>query len=249
MSKNNVIYGLRPVYEALAAGKEIEKVLIQKGLRGALYSDVWQLIKAYDVPSQFVPVEKLNGLIRGNHQGIVAYLSPVEYQDITAIVPMLFERGEMPFLLYLDRITDVRNLGAIARTAVCSGVHALIVPARGSALISADAIKTSAGALHHLPVCRSTQPERTLQFLRESGLKLIVATEKTKKLYHSADLSGPVVVVMGSEEDGVSQSILDVADERLAIPISGEIGSLNVSVAAGVMMYEVVRQRNLLQGG
>jgi 23S rRNA (guanosine2251-2'-O)-methyltransferase len=249
MSKNNVIYGLRPVYEALAAGKEIEKVLIQKGLRGALYSDVWQLIKAYDVPSQFVPVEKLNGLIRGNHQGIVAYLSPVEYQDITAIVPMLFERGEMPFLLYLDRITDVRNLGAIARTAVCSGVHALIVPARGSALISADAIKTSAGALHHLPVCRSTQPERTLQFLRESGLKLIVATEKTKKLYHSADLSGPVVVVMGSEEDGVSKSILDVADERLAIPISGEIGSLNVSVAAGVMMYEVVRQRNLLQGG
>ncbi|MBE0641187.1 MAG: 23S rRNA (guanosine(2251)-2'-O)-methyltransferase RlmB, partial [Bacteroidales bacterium] len=240
---------LRPVYEALAAGKEIEKVMIQKGLRGPMYAEVWQLIKAYDVPSQFVPVEKLNGLIRGTHQGIIAYLSPVEYQDIAAIIPMLFEQGEMPFLLYLDRITDVRNFGALARTASCSGVHALIVPARGSALITADAVKTSAGALHHLPVCRTTQPEKTLQFLRDSGVRVIAATEKTRKLYHTADLSGPVVVVMGSEEDGISRSILDLADERLAIPIVGEISSLNVSVAAGVLMYEVVRQRQLSQEG
>ncbi len=243
MTKTNMIYGLRPVYEALAAGKEIEKVLIQKGLRGPLYSDVWQLIKSYGVPSQFVPVEKLNATTRANHQGLIAFLSPIEYQDITSIVPLLFEQGKMPFFLFLDRITDVRNLGAIARTADCSGVHALIVPARGSALITADAVKTSAGALHHLPVCRSHQPEHTLRYLKESGLRIAAVTEKSQTLYHKADLTGPVVLVMGSEEDGISRNLLDLADERLAIPVLGQISSLNVSVAAGVLMYEVLRQR------
>lgn len=245
MAKSNIVYGLRPIYEALTSGKELEKVLIQKGLRGSLYADVWQFIKSYTIPYQFVPVEKLNGMTSGNHQGMIAYVSPIEYQDITAVLPMIFDKGEMPLLLVLDRITDVRNFGAIARTASCAGVHAIIVPIKGSAQINADAIKTSAGALHNISVCRSANMQQTLRFLQESGVRIFGATEKASQIYDTVDYRGPAAIVMGSEEDGISKEILQIADELVSIPLLGEIASLNVSVANGIMLFEALRQRRL----
>lgn len=243
MGKKDIIYGLRPVSEALSSGKDLEKVLIQKGLRGKFYGELWQLIKQYDLPYQFVPQEKLNALTGGNHQGILAFLSPVEYQDITALLPMLFEEGKIPFLLVLDRITDVRNFGAIVRTASCAGVDAVIIPAKGAARINADAVKTSAGALHIMPVCRSNQFTDTLKFLKDSGIRLVAGTEKARVLYDQQNYLDPLALVMGSEEDGVSPEVLKLCDESVALPMQGDIGSLNVSVAAGILMYEVLRQR------
>jgi len=243
MDKPKMIYGLRPVYEALTAGKEIEKVFIQKGLRGNIYADVWQLIRAYHIPFQFVPAEKLTSLVRGNHQGIVAYTAAIEYTELTTLVPFLFEQGELPFLLVLDRITDVRNFGAIARTASCAGVHGLVIPVRGSAMIHADAIKTSAGALQLIPVCRVGSLSSAVSFLKESGLQIAAISEKAEQAYDRADFRGPLALIMGSEEDGISADLLRLSDEQLAIPMQGEIASLNVSVAAGILMFEVARQR------
>lgn len=243
MAIKDMIYGLRPVYEALAAGKEMEKVIIQKGLKGKMYSEVWQLIRDGDIPFQFVPLEKMNALTRGNHQGIVGFLSQIEYQDITALLPMLFESGKMPFLLVLDRISDVRNFGALARTASCAGVDAILIPVKGGARISADAVKTSAGALHQIAVCRTPNLAQSVRFLKESGLHLIAATEKAGKYYDEGSYQDPLAIIMGSEEDGVSPELLTLADEQLAIPLTGEIASLNVSVACGVLLFEAQRHR------
>ncbi len=240
-----MIYGLRPVFEALSAGKEMEKVMIQKGLKGSMYADVWQLIRERDIPSQFVPLEKLNSLTRGNHQGIVGFLSQVEYQDITALLPMIFESGKVPFLLVLDRISDVRNFGALARTASCAGVDAILIPVKGGARISADAVKTSAGALHQIAVCRTPKLAQSVRYLKESGLHLIAATEKAGKFYDEGSYQHPLAIIMGSEEDGISPELLALADEHLAIPLTGEIASLNVSVACGVLLFEAQRQRRL----
>ena len=239
----DMIFGVRPVIEAIKSGKDIDKVLLKKGLGGDLYREVFDLIRDYDIPFQFVPLEKLNRVTRKNHQGVIAFISPVTFYDIENYLPQIFEKGENPFLLVLDEVTDVRNFGAIVRTAECAGVHAVIIPEKGSARISADAVKTSAGALHFVPVCRTKDLKKTLEFLKLSGLKLIAASEKSKDNYTQGDYSGPLTIIMGSEEHGIDQKLLALADEKVSIPICGNIQSLNVSVAAGLLVYEAIRQR------
>jgi len=240
---DNMIFGLRPVIEALKAGKEIDRLFVQSGLTNELFGEMMGLLKKHNVLYQYVPVEKLNRLTSKNHQGVVGYISSIEYHKIENILPAVFEKGKMPLLLILDRITDVRNFGAIARTAECSGVDAIIIPSKGAAQINADAIKTSTGALHKIPVCREDNLKKVIEYLRESGLQVIACTEKTKENYYQIDFTLPVAIIMGSEENGISSEYLKLADAHAKIPLMGEIGSLNVSVATGVMLYEVVRQR------
>ncbi len=241
--KDNMIFGMRPVMEALRAGKEIDKLLIQSGLKGELVSQLMGLLKQHNVAFQYVPVEKLNRLTLKNHQGVIGYISTISYQKIQDVLPGIFEAGKTPLILILDRITDVRNFGAIVRTAECSGVDAIIIPIKGGAQINADAVKTSAGALHKVPVCRENNLKEVIEFLRESGLQVIACTEKTEDMYYQNDYTLPVAIILGSEEDGVSFDLLNQSDAHAKIPLMGEIGSLNVSVAAGVILYEAVRQR------
>lgn len=238
------IFGIHPVKEAIRAGKEIERIFLQQGTGNKFMNELNREIKEFKIPFQFVPVEKLNHLVKSkNHQGVVAVLSPVTYRSIEDILPGVFENGETPLVLILDRITDVRNLGAIARTAECMGVHAMIVPSRGSAQINSDAIKTSAGALFNLPVCRSENLKHTIELLKRSGLQVIACSEKSKKQLSDLDLSLPAALVLGSEESGISPEYLRLCTAEAAIPILGETASLNVSVAAGMALYEVMRQR------
>ncbi len=244
MKKDQVIYGTRAIIEAIKSGKEIDKVLVRKGIRNALYDELQQLLQHYKVPVQNVPVEKLNRITSKNHQGTIAFVSALTYQDIEQIIPMIYEDGKTPLIVVLDSVTDVRNFGAMARTAECTGVHAIVIPDRGSAQINADAIKTSAGALNIIPVCRSRNLKDTLEFLKASGLQIVAATEKASVDYTSLDYSGPTAIVMGSEDRGVSDEYLKRADHHVQIPILGKIESLNVSVATAVVLYEIVRQRN-----
>ncbi len=243
MKQSNLIFGIRPVIEAVKAGKTLDKVLVQKGLQGDLFRELRMLLVKHDIQIQYVPIEKLNRITRKNHQGIIAMLSLIPYQDIETIMPGIFEQGEVPLILMLDRISDVRNFGAIARTAECAGVHAIIIPVKGSAQINEDAVKTSAGALLRIPVCKSENLTGTIGFIRNSGLQVLAASEKGADLYSSVDMRLPTAIVLGSEEDGVSVNLLRIADHLVKIPINGEIESLNVSVAAGIMAYEAVRQR------
>ena len=245
MKKENLIYGIRPVLEALEAGKTLDKVFVQKGLQGDLIRELRNKLLKTDVQVQYVPVEKLNRITRKNHQGVVAYLSLIPYQEISIILPGIFEQGKVPLILILDRISDVRNFGAIARTAECAGVHAIIIPLKGAAQINEDAIKTSAGALHRIPVCKSSNLWNDLVFLKESGLQIISASEKGETAHYSIDFNLPSVIIMGSEEDGISEKLLKVSDKVISIPILGEIQSLNVSVSAGIIIYEAVRQRTI----
>ncbi|UKJ05945.1 23S rRNA (guanosine(2251)-2'-O)-methyltransferase RlmB [Solitalea lacus] len=240
---NELIFGIRAVIEAITAGKEIESLFIQKGLAGNLYAELRLVIAEYDVPFQFVPIEKLNRLTTKNHQGVVAFISPISYQKTEQIVPEIYAQGKTPLLLILDRVTDVRNFGAIVRTAECLGVDAVIVPARGSAQVNPDAIKTSAGALFRVPICREMKLKETLEFLKDSGLQLVACTEKTDNLLTEVDYTGPTAIIMGSEEDGISPEYMKYCDARAKIPMLGEIASLNVSVSAGIILYEAVRQR------
>ena len=182
-------------------------------------------------------------MIRGNHQGVLAFISPITYQEIESIVPFLFDQGKNPFLVILDGVTDVRNLGAVARSAECAGADALILPALGSARVSADAVKTSAGALMNLPVCRTHNLPETLEYLRQSGIHIAAVTEKSKKTYYQCDFTGPLALMLGSEDTGISRECLDKADSRIRIPMKGTTASLNVSVAAGIMLFEVLKQR------
>jgi len=244
MEKDEYIYGTRAVIEAINTGKIIEKVFIKTGLNNELYQQLLSLIKEFEIPFQFVPLEKINRITRKNHQGVVAFISPIEYTNIEMLLPVIFESGQEPLLLILDQITDVRNFGAIARSAECAGIHALIIPEKGMARIGADAIKTSAGALHHIPICKVNNLLRTIQYLKDSGIQIVSATEKADKIYTQGDFKTPVAIVMGSEESGISQSILNISDQQLKIPLFGNIESLNVSVSAALMMYEAVRQRN-----
>lgn len=244
MKDKQLIYGLHPVMEAVKAGRNFERLYIQKNLEGDSIRQLRQLLAQHHVQYQLVPAEKLNRLTQGNHQGVVGILSQIVYNDIEQLLPVIYEKGEVPFIVIADRITDVRNLGAIARTAECAGVHALVVPDQESAMINADALKTSAGALARIPVCRSSNLRVTTLFLRESGLKIIAVSEKGSEFYTQTDLTGPVALILGSEENGISQHLLKMADHICKIPLLGEISSLNVSVAAGIFMYEVVRQRN-----
>ncbi len=244
MNKEDFVFGTRAVIEAIKTGRSIEKVLIKKGLNNDLFRELYQLIKENEVAFQFVPIERINKITRKNHQGVLALLSPVEFYSIESLLPGLYEKGQDPFILLLDQITDVRNFGAIVRSAECAGVQAIIVPDKGMARIGGDAIKTSAGAIHHVPLCRAVNLQQTVQFLKDSGIKIVAATEKGDKLYTQAHLNTPLCIVMGSEEKGISPKLLQLADQQLKIPILGQIESLNVSVAAALMMYEAVRQRD-----
>ncbi len=240
---DNMIFGLRPIIEALKAGKEIDKLFVQNGLKNELFGEMMALLKKHNVIYQYVPVEKLNRLTSKNHQGVVGFISTIEYNKIDKVLPMVFEAGKTPLILILDRVTDVRNFGAIARTAECAGVDAIVIPSRGAAQINADAIKTSTGALHKIPVCREDNLKEVIDYLRESGLQVVACTEKTEELYYEPDYTLPVAIIMGSEEDGISPEYLKRCDSLAKIPLLGEIGSLNVSVAAGVILYEAVKQR------
>ena len=240
---DDFVFGMRPVIEAINANKDIERIFIQNGLKSELFRELMILLKQNNIQYQYVPIAKLNRITRKNHQGIVAYISPITYDDIEQIIPGLFENGIDPLILIMDKITDVRNFGAIARTAECAGVDAIIVPAKGSALITADSIKTSAGALHKIPVCRTKNLYDTVDYLLDYGLQLVSATEKAEKYIYDVDFKIPTVIVMGNEEKGVTREILNKSTEKVKIPMIGEIASLNVSVAAGIITYEAVRQR------
>lgn len=238
-----LIYGLRPVLEALSAGVQIDKVFLQNGLVGASASELKQQLQAAAIPFQYVPVEKLNHLTSNNHQGVVATISPIKYHSFESVVERLQEAGTAPFLVMLDQVTDVRNMGAIARTAECVGAHALVIPAHGSAQISEDAVKTSSGALLRIPVCREQNLKTVVNLAKQYGIQVCAATEKASQSYLSVDFRKPTLLVMGAEGNGISPELLRIADVRAQLPIVGEVQSLNVSVAAGVFMYEMLRQR------
>jgi len=242
------IFGTRAVIEAVRAGKSIDKILIKNGLNNELFGELYQLIKENKIPFQYVPLEKINRITRKNHQGVIALISSIDFFRIEDLLPTIFEKGEDPFLLVLDQVTDVRNFGAIVRSAECAGIHAVIIPEKGAARIGADALKTSAGALNIVPVCRTPNLNVTVKYLKDSGIKVIAATEKASELYTKTSMEGPVAIIMGSEESGISDTLIRMADQLARIPIMGKIESLNVSVAASLMMYEAVRQRSLVQG-
>jgi 23S rRNA (guanosine2251-2'-O)-methyltransferase len=245
VKESDCIYGLRAVIEAVRAGKKIDRLLIKQGLQGALYHELMVEVRNHNIAYQIVPLERIELVTRKNHQGVLAWLSLIEFQSITNLLPMIFENGEDPLIIALDGVSDVRNFGAIVRTAECLGAHAVIIPEKGSARITADAIKTSAGALHSFPVCRERSIVRSIEYLRESGLKVITAGEKSGKKISEAELKGPVVLIIGSEDKGISRELISLSDQQVMIPMKGEIGSLNVSVAAGILLYEITRQRTL----
>lgn len=240
---DNMIFGVRAVIEAIEAGKAIDKIFMKHDTVGELTHELSALARERNIPLLRVPVEKLNRLTRKNHQGVVAFISPVAYYDVEEVVTRLYEEGKTPALLILDGITDTRNFGAIARTADCAGFDAIVIPDRGSVSVTPEAIKTSAGALFHIPVCRCRNILDTVRVLKASGIKVVGASEKASHDYTKADYRIPCAIVMGAEDTGISQAVLRDCDELVSIPMRGNISSLNVSVAAGVMMYEVVRQR------
>lgn len=243
MDKAQVIYGTRAVLEAIKAGRDVERVLIQSGLSNELIRELVNTAKEHGIAFSFAPAQRLAAFTGKNHQGVVAMLSAVRYESVENIVHRFFEQGIDPFILVLDRITDVRNFGAIVRTAEAAGVHAILIPDKGNAPLSADAMKTSAGALNYVPICRTSGMKATLRDLKCSGLHVVACTEKGSQEIFSAALDGPLALVMGSEEDGIRPEILREADDLVAIPMKGKIASLNVSVAAGICLYEAVRQR------
>ncbi|SCD21709.1 tRNA/rRNA methyltransferase [Proteiniphilum saccharofermentans] len=245
MKEKEMIFGIRAVIEAVEAGKDMDKVLVKRELSGELFLELQELLRRYEIPMQKVPVERIDRITRKNHQGVIAFTSAVTYQKLENVVPLLYEEGKIPFILVLDGVTDVRNFGAIARTCEVAGVDAIVIPERGSVSVNADAIKTSAGALHSIPVCREKSLKEAIVFLRNSGIKVVAATEKATSFYTGTDFSVPAAIVMGSEDAGVAPEHLRICDELVRIPQSGTIQSLNVSVAAGVLIYEVVRQRNI----
>jgi 23S rRNA (guanosine2251-2'-O)-methyltransferase len=244
MREKECIFGLRPVIEAIKAGKQLDRLLVKQGLQGPLYQELMHLVRTHNIVWQIVPVERIELVTRKNHQGVLAWLSLIEYQHIENLLPMIWEKGDEPFIIALDGVSDVRNFGAIVRTAECLGAHAIIIPEKGSARITADAVKTSAGALHTFPVCREKSIIRAVTYLRESGLKIISATEKSGIPATDADLKGPCVLVLGSEDKGISRELLNLSDQKVKIPMTGTIESLNVSVSAGILIYEIGRQRS-----
>lgn len=241
--EKDMIFGTRSVIEAVQAGKEIEKILIRRDMTNELSRELFAALGKSTTPVQRVPLEKLNRITTKNHQGVIAFISPIVYQHIEDIIPTIYEEGRTPFVVVLDSVTDVRNFGAIARTCECAGVDAIVVPAKGAAIINADAIKTSAGALLSIPVCREINLGDSLKFLASSGLKLIAATEKASGNYTEVSFKEPIAIVLGSEDEGIDENHLRLCQDLVSIPLFGAIESLNVSVAAGVLIYEAVRQR------
>ena len=242
--KNEMIFGVRAVIEAIEAGKEIDKILVKRDLQSDLSKELFAALKGKFIVVQRVPVERINRLTNKNHQGVVAFISAITYQHIEDIVPTLFEEGKTPLLLMLDGITDVRNFGAIARTCECAGVDAIILPDHGSVTVNADAVKTSAGALLSIPVCREKSLTEIVRYLKDCGYHILAATEKGDRLYTESDCTMPTCLIMGAEDVGVNKERLDLCDELVRIPMLGKIESLNVSVATGILLYEVIKQRN-----
>ena len=240
-----MIYGLHSVIEALSAGKDFDKVFIRNGLHNEKSRELLNVLRSRNIPYQFVPQEKLQRITRKNHQGVIGLGSLIEYGNLEVLIPGLFEQGKTPLILALDEITDVRNMGALARTAECAGVDALLFPVKGMAQINSDAIKTSSGALHNITVCRTENLAKALEFLKNSGLRILAASEKGNTNYYSSNLTGPVALVIGSEGKGISKSVLSIVDEVVKIPLLGATGSLNASVAGGILMYEILRQRGM----
>ena len=239
-----MIFGIRAVIEAIQAGKEIDKIIIKKDIQSELSKELLTVVKDMHIPIQRVPVERINRMTKKNHQGVVAFISPIAYQSVEQLVPTLFEEGKNPLFIMLDGITDVRNFGAIARTCECAGVDAIIIPSKNSVSVNADAIKTSAGALHTIPVCRETNLTTTIKYLKACGFNIIAATEKGDYDYTKANYTLPTCIIMGAEDKGVAYEHLALCDEWIKIPLYGSIESLNVSVAAGVVIYEAIKQRN-----
>jgi len=245
MKETEMIFGTRAVIEALQAGKEVDKILMRRDLQNDLSRELFNIVKTTHIPIQRVPQEKLDRLTRKNHQGVIAFISAVSYQKLEDIVPFLYEEGKNPFIVLLDGITDVRNFGAIARTCACAGADAVVIPARNSVSVNADAVKTSAGALLSLPVCKENSITEAIKYLKNSGYRVFAATEKAENAYTQADYSSPTALVLGGEDNGIASENLRICDEWVKIPLLGTIASLNVSAAAAVLAYEVVRQRNL----
>lgn len=241
--RQEMLFGIRATMEAIKSEKEIEKVLLQTGLSGNLFQELFDLIREKNVEYQFVPAEKIKSLDQHNNQGVIALIVPIPYQELEEVIPQILAEGKTPLILMLDQITDVRNFGAIARSAECAGVQAIIIPFKNSAKITPDSIKTSAGALYNIPVCRVQNLKTTARYLKKEGIRIVAATEKAEKVYTEGDFSLATAIVMGSEDTGIEDALLRLADEQVKIPITGSIESLNVSVAASLMVYEAVRQR------
>lgn len=240
----HLIFGIRPLIEAIAANREIDRIYLQKGLSSQVFAELWPHLKASKLNFTYVPQAKLNKLTRKNHQGVVAFVSPIHFSTLEDLVQMAYETGDAPLFMVLDRVTDVGNFGAIIRTAECSGVHGIVIPDKNSAPVSGDAIKTSAGALMRVPIAKTHSLVNSVKYLKDSGVQIVGATEKTDDLMYSVDFSMPTALVMGNEEDGISHALLKLCDARAKIPLRGKIGSLNVSVSAAVVLYEAIRQRN-----
>ncbi|WP_198540639.1 23S rRNA (guanosine(2251)-2'-O)-methyltransferase RlmB [Capnocytophaga sp. H4358] len=243
MDKDYQIFGIRAVIEAITAGKTVDKVFVQKGLKGSLFQELQVLLQKEQIMISYVPVEKLNRLTKKNHQGVVANVSPVEYHDFENLVINTIESGVTPLFLVLDHLSDVRNFGAIIRTAECTGVSGIIIPKRGSVSVTADTVKTSAGAVFKVPICKVDNLRDAIYYLQGSGIKTVVATEKTDQQIYDVTMTEPLAIIMGAEDVGVSPALLKLSDEKAKLPMLGDISSLNVSVACGVFLYEVVRQR------
>lgn len=245
VKESDCIFGLRPVIEAIKAGRQIDRLLVKQGLQGTLYHELMIEVRKHNIVYQIVPLERIELVTRKNHQGVLAWLSLIEFQSVSNLLPMIFEKGEDPLIVALDGVSDVRNFGAIVRSADCLGAHAVLIPEKGSARITADAVKTSAGALHSFPVCREKSILRSIEYLKESGLKVAAASEKPGSDVSKLNLKGPLVLIVGSEDKGISRELMSVSDYQVSIPMTGDLGSLNVSVAAGILLYEIARQRSL----
>lgn len=239
-----LVIGIHPVIEAINSGQNFVKVFFKSGLRSDTFQECFKLVRDNKIPFQYVPNERLNAITNANHQGVVALISPIAYYDISNLLPGLYESGKEPFLLLLDGITDIRNFGAIARSAEAAGVDAIIVGSKKAAMINSDAIKTSAGALNRIPVCREESIEKTIQFLKYSGIEVYGATEKAEQSCFDTAFNGPVALVMGAEDTGLSEGVLKEVHYLIKIPMPGAISSLNVSVACGIMLFDIVRKKH-----
>lgn len=243
MEKEHQIFGIRAIIEAIQAGKEVDKVFLQKDAQGELMKDLMKVMKRNNVNFSYVPVEKLNRLTPNNHQGAVATIAPITFQNLETLVEQVLESGKTPLFLILDQISDARNFGAIIRTAECTGVSGIIVQKAGAAPVNGDTVKTSAGAVFNVPICRVEHIKDAIFFLQGSGIKTVAATEKTDSNLYDLSLNEPLAIIMGSEDRGINPSVLKIIDEKAKLPMFGTIGSLNVSVACGAFLYETVRQR------
>ena len=245
MKNETTIFGIRAIIEAITSGKTIDKVFVQKGLRSELFQELEHLMRSEGINSSYVPIEKLNRLSKGgNHQGAVAYISPIAFHNIDDLVLNVTESGKTPLFLLLDQLSDVRNFGAIVRTAECTGVSGIIIQKKGGAPINGDTIKTSAGAIFKIPICKVDHIKDAVFYMQSSGIKVVAATEKADDYIYDISLNEPCAIVMGSEGKGINPSVLKVVDNKAKLPILGNIASLNVSVACGAFLYETVRQRS-----